>query len=135
MIKAEDPASMEEVWRIRREVFVVEQQVDESLEYDHEEESIHFLAWMDDIPVGTARWRTTEKGIKLERFAVRAEARNQGIGSLLVETVWKDLPPGKKVYLHAQTRAEAFYARHDFKRVGDIFYEAGIPHYLMERYS
>src|SRR5688572_26300200 len=98
--KVNDKAAMEQVGKIRREVFVVEQQVDESLEYEHEDESTHFLAYIDDKPVGTARWRSTAKGIKLERFAVSADARNLGIGSRLVEAIWKDLPKGKKVYLH-----------------------------------
>src|SRR5690349_4368223 len=92
VIKVQDPSLMERGWAIRHEVFVVEQEVDERLEYEHEEESTHFLAWYGDEPVGTARWRSTEKGVKLERFAVNREARNMGIGALLIEAVWNDLP-------------------------------------------
>ena len=61
---------------IRKQVFVVEQDVDPTLENDEfEASSNHFLAKLNDIPVGTARWRYTANGIKLERFAVLENAR------------------------------------------------------------
>ena len=50
---------------IRRIVFVDEQKVDASLEYDHEEEATHYLVFEDEIPVATGRWRKTTEGIKL----------------------------------------------------------------------
>lgn len=130
--KVKDPTDMQIVWEIRKEVFVVEQQVDESMEFDHEEESIHFLCYWENLPVGTARWRESGKGIKLERFAVKQDYRNKGIGAVLLRAVLADLPGSGRVYLHAQTAAEAFYAREGFVSVGDLFFEAGIAHYLME---
>jgi predicted GNAT family N-acyltransferase len=65
-------------FQIRELVFVVEQEVDASEEYDEfEDTSIHFLAKLDGAPVGTARWRFTQNGVKMERFAVLQEARGQ----------------------------------------------------------
>lgn len=123
---------MEHVWAIRKEVFVKEQNVDESLEFDHEEESTHFLCLVDGKPVGTARWRDSGKGIKLERFAVKKEFRNRGIGAALLEAVLKDIPEGKRVYLHSQSAAVPFYSRYGFRISGPEFYEAGIAHFVME---
>ncbi len=123
---------MEHVWAIRKEVFVNEQNVDESLEFDHEEESTHFLCFVDGKPVGTARWRDSGKGIKLERFAVKKEFRKRGIGAVLVEAVLKDIPEGKRVYLHSQSAAVPFYSRYGFRISGHEFYEAGIAHFVME---
>ncbi|MHB1278537.1 MAG: GNAT family N-acetyltransferase [Bacteroidia bacterium] len=130
--KVKDAQSMERVWAIRKEVFVNEQKVDESLEFDHEEESTHFLCFIDGEPVGTARWRDSGKGLKLERFAVKKEFRNLGVGAALVQAVLDDLPPGQRVYLHSQSAAVPFYSRHGFHPVGPEFYEAGIAHFVME---
>lgn len=123
---------MERVWAIRKEVFVKEQKVDESLEFDHEEESTHFLCFIDGEAVGTARWRDSGKGIKLERFAVKKDFRNRGVGGALVEAVLEDIPHNKRVYLHSQSAAVPFYSRYGFKIIGPEFHEAGIAHFVME---
>jgi len=118
---------------IRTRVFVEEQKVDRKLEYDHEEESHFYLLYVDGKPVATARWRETDKGIKLERFAMLKEFRNQGLGSELLQAVLNDVQKlDKKIYLHSQLMAVSYYERAGFKKVGDIFTEAGIEHYLME---
>lgn len=121
-------------WAIRHEVFVIGQNCPEELEWEHEEESIHYLAILDGEPVGTARWRETEKGIKLERFAVLASARNKGIGSALVQALTQELSSsGKLLYLHAQLEAAPLYAKFGFKPKGENFWEAGIEHVKMEK--
>jgi predicted GNAT family N-acyltransferase len=121
-------------WAIRHEVFVIGQNCPEELEWEHEEESIHYLALLDGEPVGTARWRETEKGIKLERFAVLAMARNMGVGSALVQALTQELSSsGKLLYLHAQLEAAPLYAKFGFKPKGENFWEAGIEHVKMEK--
>jgi predicted GNAT family N-acyltransferase len=118
---------------IRRRVFVEEQKVDRKLEYDHEEESHFYLLYVDGKPVATSRWRETDKGIKLERFAMLKEFRNQGLGSELLKEVIQDVSNLKrKIYLHSQLMAVSYYERAGFKKVGNIFTEAGIEHYMME---
>ena len=118
---------------IRRRVFVDEQGVDPALEYDKEENAHHYLLTINDKPIATARWRETEEGIKLERFAVLSEFRNRGIGEIILKEVMKDvIPLGKLIYLHSQARAVPFYERNRFKKEGEIFMEAGIEHYYMK---
>ncbi len=125
-------------FHIRELVFVVEQEVDALEEYDEfEDSSIHFLAELDGVPVGTARWRFTSNGVKMERFAVLQEARGQGVGQALVAAVLADInlhPDGKakKKYLHAQIHAMSLYAKFGFQAVGDQFEECAILHYKME---
>ncbi|MGM0944928.1 MAG: GNAT family N-acetyltransferase [Bacteroidota bacterium] len=125
--------------KIREEVFVFEQNVDPEVEYDQfEDESEHFLASINGKPVGTARWRFTENGIKLERFAVIKEARRNGVGQALVTAVLRDImvhpeAQGKKQYLHAQLQAVPLYSKFGFQKIGDIFEECNILHYRMER--
>ncbi|MDT8393127.1 MAG: GNAT family N-acetyltransferase [Bacteroidales bacterium] len=121
--------------QIRQSVFVEEQHVEPALEYDeYEEESTHYLLTYDGIPVATARWRETGKGIKLERFATRLSHRNRGLGAHLLMKVLEDvIPLRKRIYLNAQLKAIPFYQREGFVKIGDQFTEAGIEHYEMER--
>jgi len=128
-----DKEYAEQAFAIRKKVFVSEQGVDPALEYDNEEQSHHYLLMINDKPIATARWRETEKGIKLERFAVLAEFRNRGIGELILKEVMVDVVPlGKTIYLHSQARAVPFYERNRFVKEGEIFIEAGIEHYYMK---
>ncbi|MEI6683301.1 MAG: GNAT family N-acetyltransferase [Bacteroidota bacterium] len=118
---------------IRKKVFVEEQGVDPALEYDHEEESHHYLLLLGEKPLATARWRETEKGIKLERFAVIPGFRNRGIGEIILKELLHDvIPLEKPIYLHSQVRAVPFYERNGFFKVGEQFTEAGIDHFLMQ---
>lgn len=131
---------LDTIFKIREEVFVIEQEVDPSEEYDEfEDTSVHFLAKVDDTPAGTARWRFTEKGIKLERFAVIKAFRNRGVGQSLVKAVLDDVAKhpeskNKKLYMHAQLSAIPLYAKFGFDKVGGMFEECNIQHYKMELY-
>lgn len=127
-----DPAELEKVFAIRREVFVDEQNCPPELEWEFEDESVHFLATLNGVPSGAARWRKTDKGYKLERFAVLKNARSQGIAQALVKTVLNDLPANANyVYLHAQVPAVGLYEKFGFTKLGDEFEEAGIRHFKM----
>jgi predicted GNAT family N-acyltransferase len=119
---------------IRTQVFVEEQKVDPTLEYDqYEKESTHYLMLDEKNPIATARWRETEKGIKLERFAVLSQYRNQGIGGLVLEKVLSDvLLLNKTIYLNSQLKAVPFYERYGFVKSGEPFIEANIEHCRME---
>lgn len=118
--------------RIRKEVFVIEQNCPEDIEWEFEEESHHFIAVLDGEIVGTARWRQTEKGYKLERFAVLKEHRNKKVGDAILTYILNDVPnDGRTLYLHAQLAAKNFYLKHGFEPVGEHFWEGGIEHVKM----
>jgi predicted GNAT family N-acyltransferase len=124
--------SLQKVFAIRREVFVGEQNCPPELEWEHEEESTHFLATVDGEPAGAARWRKTDKGYKLERFAVQKNFRGLGVAQELVRTVLADLPADADyIYLNAQIQAMGLYAKFNFEKTGPQFEEAGIQHYKM----
>ncbi|MEO8147004.1 MAG: GNAT family N-acetyltransferase [Bacteroidia bacterium] len=122
-----------QLFEIRNTVFVIEQHVDHDLEYDeHENEASHYLAYFGNRPCGAARWRFTESGIKLERFAVLAPFRSKDVGLALLDAILNDvIPLNKKIYLHAQMSAYGFYAKHGFMEEGDHFWEANIEHVTM----
>jgi len=118
---------------IRKKVFVEEQKVPEEIEWDEFEYiANHILAYIQDKPVGTARWRQTQKGMKLERFAVLPEFRSCGVGKNLVNFILKELMNSEIIYLHAQEHVVKFYEHFGFVKKGSKFFEADIPHWLME---
>lgn len=126
-----DPA-LNDGLAIRRKVFVDEQHCPPELEYENDDVSTHFLAFCDGVPCGAARWRKTENGIKLERFAVLPEYRGKGVGAYLVKAVLADVPQTSgKIYLNAQVSATNFYMQFGFIPVGTRFEEAGITHQQM----
>jgi predicted GNAT family N-acyltransferase len=132
-----NPADLEAAFLIRRRVFVDEQNVPAEEEYDEfETTSLHFLARVDGVPAGTARWRRTSNGVKMERFAVLNEYRGQGVGKALVQavldSVFSQLPePVESIYMHAQISAMPLYAGFGFVPTGPQFDECGIMHYKM----
>src|SRR6195952_3870172 len=127
--RVNDPKSLEKVFAIRREVFVGEQNCPPELEWEFEDESVHFLATVDGVPAGACRWRKTDKGYKLERFAVLAKFRGLGVAQEMVKTVLADLPADADyVYMHAQIKAVPLYEKFNFVKTGPEFEEAGIRH-------
>lgn len=131
------PADLEAALAIRRTVFVLGQNVPAELEQDAHDhtDATHYLARTPDhTPCGAARWRPTAHGVKLERFAVLADYRNQQAGAALLHQVLRDVKaahPTATVYLHAQLPAVRFYERHGFRPEGEMFEEGGLQHYKM----
>ena len=117
---------------IRRRVFIVEQSVPPEIEMDvYDKTATHVLAMVNGEPAGTARWRQTRHGIKLERFAVPKRLRGRGIGECLLMFVLDQITGSQRIYLHAQSDVVSFYEKYGFTCVGEGFFEAGIPHRKM----
>ena len=124
---------MKKAHKIRHEVFVIGQNCPEELEWEFEEESTHFLLTIDKIPKATARHRKTEKGYKLERFAVLKSERGKGLGRKILKSILNDLSEYKGlIYMHAQVEVIPFYKKMGFIKEGVQFEEAGIQHYKMK---
>ncbi len=140
-----------DAFAIRRVVFVDEQGVDASLEYDdhdHAPTTTHLVAYDGDEPVGAARLRVvsddrdphgdpqkpTPLG-KIERVAVLESRRNEGIGRALMERLESIARSQSvdRIRLHAQRQAAGFYRQLGYRQVGTPFKEAGIPHIAMEK--
>lgn len=136
VIRVANPEQLEQTYAIRREVFIGEQACPPDMEWEYEDESTHFLATLNGEPAGVARWRKTENGYKLERFAVLQPYRGKGVAQALVKAVLADLPPGAGyIYLNAQVQAMPLYAKFGFEKIGPMFDEVGIWHYKMVKAS
>jgi predicted GNAT family N-acyltransferase len=117
--------------RIRREVFVEEQQIAEKDEWDDEDAvSVHVLARLNRDPVGTGRLNPAGK---IGRIAVIAGMRGRGVGSQILHRLLDEARRLgiREPFLHAQVQAVAFYGKLGFSPEGDAFDEAGIPHVRM----
>lgn len=127
---------MQDVFKVRKVVFVEEQNVPIDEEIDQfEEEATHFIAYSDEgIPIGAGRFRTIDDFGKVERICVLSDFRNKGIGQLIMNRII-DFAKEKqflKIKLNSQTHAIPFYERLGFRIISDEFMDAGIPHRTME---
>jgi predicted GNAT family N-acyltransferase len=120
--------------KVRHDVFVVEQRVPETLEWDAADAtSLHALAIdTSGEPIGCARLLPDGH---IGRVAVLAPWRGCGVGSALVQRLVDAARArgASRVVLNAQVAAMPFYARYGFVARGDVFDEAGIAHCVMER--
>ncbi len=118
---------------IRNEVFVIEQAVPTSLEWDNmDEKSTHFLA-IDSNGTGIGTVRLLPSG-QIGRVAVRIGYRGHGIGRRLMLLAIQTARENSfmRIFLHAQSHAISLYEKLGFRTYGDEFQEAGIPHIAME---
>jgi predicted GNAT family N-acyltransferase len=117
---------------VRRTIFVVEQQVSESLEWDGADaECIHALA--EDAggqAIGCARLLGDGH---IGRVAVLASHRGRGVGDALMRYMIALAASlgHRRVVVNAQTHALRFYERLGFAAVGEEYDDAGIPHRTM----
>jgi len=124
-----DRAAIESV---RRSVFIEEQRVPESEEWDEADPLCrHVLAFSENRDaVGTGR---LDADGKIGRVAVLKQYRGAGVGSLLMHYLVTLAGESgvREVYLNAQTAALKFYEGLGFRAEGPEFDEAGIPHRRM----
>ena len=121
-----------ELKRVRKEVFIVEQNVPVELEWDGlDPDARHVLAQSrNGETMGTARLLPDGQ---IGRMAVLKEWRGLGVGSALLEALLQMARTRgfSEVFLNSQTRAIAFYSRRGFKVASGEFMDAGIPHVRM----
>jgi predicted GNAT family N-acyltransferase len=123
-----------EIKKIRRSVFVTEQQIDEDIEFDgNDKDAIHVLLSKNDKFVGTGRMLANGH---IGRLAVYKAYRGQGLGRKAVMALVEEAREQglQRVYLGAQLYAVPFYKKLGFSEFGRTFMEAGIEHIHMEKY-
>jgi len=121
---------------VRSIVFIEGQHCPYSVECDGLDFSaIHFLGTIGEEPVAAARIRLFKDYVKIERVAVRKEYRGKGFGKDLFAFILNHIAETgyKKAVLHAQAYLLRFYEDFGFVKQGELFLEANIEHYHMEK--
>lgn len=145
--RAVEDSDLAACFRIRKDVFVGEQNVPEEIEYDAcDAGAVHVLAVAaDGSALGTGRLlygpaaadRTDGDPTvgSLGRLAVTRQARGRGVGAALVRAIEDEARALglAAVDLHAQTHALGFYERLGYAAYGPEFPDAGIAHRAMRR--
>lgn len=123
-----------DAYRIRRTVFMEEQNVSEADEFDRDgdRKSQHVVIYENGSPVATGRLLIGEDCV-IGRVAVLKAHRGKHFGKLVMkEAIHKANEMGfEKQIIHAQLHAKGFYEGIGFISYGDVYAEAGIEHISM----
>lgn len=123
---------------IRTEVFIEEQKIPIEMEWDESDaHCVHAVAFNRfGLPLATGRLLPPADGAaRVGRMAAIQAVRGSGVGRQVLEALMAaaEVRGDREVRLHAQTSAQAFYARAGFVPIGPVFEEAGIAHVEMTR--
>ena len=132
--KVEDDHGFNLLFNIRTTVFVEEISLEDEDDFDgFDHLAIHYLATLDEQPVGTGRARIQPVSgkVKFERIAVLSAFRGKGYGATIVHKMMSDVPKGKHIYIHSLIETIGFFEKIGFQQEGDQFEEAGKAHMRM----
>ncbi len=127
-----DARAAYDLWRLRQDVFVVEQ----ACPYpdldgrDLEPGTRHVLLREDDVLLGGARVLDDGDVWRIGRVVLTPAARGRGLAEPLVHTALQ-VCPGRDVVLDAQSPLRGLYAGFGFAVSGPEFLEDGIAHLPM----
>ncbi|MBO0843459.1 MAG: GNAT family N-acetyltransferase [Nocardioides sp.] len=126
------PTMAYDVWRLRQEVFVVEQDC-AYLDLDgrdHEPGTLHVVLADGGAVAGTLRILDDGDVWRIGRVVLAKTARGRGLSDTMMRAAL-DAVPGRDVVLAAQAPLARWYATFGFTVEGDEFDEDGIPHLPM----
>jgi ElaA protein len=129
-----DAATAYDVWRLRQQVFVVEQHspYPDLDGRDREQTTRHLLSESDGDLVGYARVLDDGDWARIGRVVVAPSARGRGLADELVRTALAVIGD-REVRLDAQTGLRGWYASYGFAVTGPEFDEDGVFHVPMAR--
>lgn len=128
------PRMAYDVWRLRQQVFVIEQDCPyPDLDgRDLEETTRHVVLLEDDAVLGTLRVLDDGGWARIGRVVVAPAARGRGLAALMMDEAMA-VCGDREVRLDAQTALTGFYAAYGFEVTGPAFDEDGIMHVPMRR--
>lgn len=123
-----------DVWRLRQDVFVVEQACPypDLDDRDTEPGTRHVLLHEDTTLLGYARVLDDGHVWRIGRVVLARAGRGRGLADVLMHTALQ-VCAGREVVLDAQSPLAAWYGSHGFVVDGPEFLEDGIPHLPMRR--
>lgn len=113
---------------IREQVFIQEQNIAETDEWDAEDAvALHFIVYDQDQAIATARLL---KNNSIGRVAVLKSHRGLGVGKWLLQHIIQHAQDEQREFLKlsSQVHAVQFYAALGFKVAGEVYLDCGIPH-------
>ncbi|MGR3763580.1 GNAT family N-acetyltransferase [Rossellomorea sp. NS-SX7] len=131
---AKSESQLEEVFQVRKTVFVNEQHVPLEEEIDEfENQSTHFILYDGELPSGAGRFRVLDGVGKVERICVLKELRGKGAGREIMLAIeeFANNHSISNLKLNAQTYAIPFYEGLGYGIASEEFMDAGIPHKTM----
>ena len=138
-VKAWDQLSRKEIndiFSLRSEVFVVEQECIYQDVDGKDEKADHVLLIINNELVGYTRVFNENiyfKEASFGRAVVKKNHRGEGYGHLLVKKSLEHLKTNKQspIKISAQSHLKEFYSSHGFVAKGEEYMEDGIPHTAM----
>ena len=138
-IKAWNQLSSKEIndiFSLRSEVFIVEQECIYQDVDGKDEKADHVLLTINNQLVGYTRVFNENiyfKEASFGRAVVKKSHRGEGYGHLLVEKSLEHLKTNKQslIKISAQSHLKEFYSSHGFVAKGEEYMEDGIPHTAM----
>ena len=132
-----DTRTAYDVWRLRQQVFVVEQDCPyPDLDGRDLEPTTRHVVLLDEdddpVVVGTLRVLDDGDWARIGRVVVAPSARGRGLAALLMDEAMA-LCGDREVRLDAQTGLTAFYEGYGFEVTGPEFDEDGVMHVPMAR--
>lgn len=125
-----------DAFELRREIFIKEQKISESLEFTGDDsEYKHLVIYEDGTAQATGRMKFTDpKTVHLGRICVRKQRRGAHLGEFLVKIMMeKAFQEGAfTAEIDAQEQAARFYEKLGFVRTGPVDEPSGIPHCSMQ---
>ena len=127
-----DPSTAYAVWKLRQDVFVVEQDCPygDLDGRDDEPGTRHVLLRENDRVVGYARVLDDGPEWRIGRVALAPSARGRGLADVVMETALQ-VCPDRDVVLDAQAPLVRWYESLGFAVSGPEFLDDGIPHVPM----
>lgn len=122
---------------VRKQVFIIEQQVPIEEEFDeYDRVAVQFVVYDGEKAVGAGRFRILNGQGKIERVCVLKDYRKKGVGRLIIESIEqyaRENTDVSTIILNGQISAQPFYERLGYQAYGDIFLDANIEHRAMKK--
>lgn len=136
--KAENGEMIDRCLKIRNAVFILERGVPGEIEVDEHdcigESCDHFLILWQGSDAGTVRClHQSGNTVKIQRFCFLKEYRGRGLGKEVIEYI-EDFYKKRNVTtieMDAKYDVSGFYEKCGYRKVSDVFIEAGIEHIKM----
>lgn len=118
---------------VREKVFICEWRIPKNIEFDKKDRVAYHMLVCDDVtqePIATGRILPTGE---ISRIAVLMGFRQKQVQQFILEGLFKVARELKldEVFIYSTLDSVSYFRQHQFKVVGSVFMEAGMPRQRM----